>query len=416
MTTLLASRLHYIAQVMISFIFAGVVQPILLHSCSIYNGWMMENRFDYVDVSFKDTAMVLVTSVAGSTAGMIGCAFLRRRMLRLRDIDPSSIGPTALGTTILGYFFILMGLMSLALPSPVIEEMQSSVDFDVILVINGIISVAIGSLAVIALHLIFYQNTITYWVVLKFLQGGLGSFVAISAAYDLYNAPMSMLAAVIGAIWFFFIAEYVFTTAIEDNCNIISIHFTCGIVSCLLPPFFSRRDNLGFLENPSAYMNMIHLAWQVLCCLAAVVFVSVVFSLVFLFLLAIGLLRNKSEKLAHERAKRVIKGGGKPVTEPNTVTDFILPNVEHKEFDTVKLKDLNKEGEQDVAFVFTQNFTETSLDTPRSGGFEDMKIKETTDASQVLRKSHNGTKTKLRKRFQKCKNIVVKNPLHNDNV
>lgn len=412
MTTLLASRLHYIAQVVITFIFAGVVQPVLLHSSSIYNGWMMENRLDFVDVSFKDTSMVLVTSVAGSTAGMIGCAFLRRRILRLRDIDPSSIGSTAPGTTVLGYFFILMGLAALALPSPVIEDMQSSVDFDVVLVINCIISVAVGSLVVIALHLTFYQSTITYWVALKFLQGGLASFVAISAAYDSYNVPMSMVVALIGAIWFFFISEFVFTTAIEDNCNIISIHFTCGVVSCLLPPLFSRRANLGFLENPSAYMNMIHLAWQLLCCIATVVFVAIVFSLVFLFLFVIGLLRNKSEILAHRMAKRVSKGGGKVAAEPKTLPDFVPRNVEHKAFDTVELKDLNKEDEQNIAFVIRQNFTETPFDTPRSGGPGHLKIKKAMEALQ----ENDEKKTKLRKRLQKCKNIVVKNPLHNDNI
>lgn len=416
MTTLLASRLHYVGQVMISLAFSGIVLPILLHSSSIYNGWMMENRLDYVDVSFKDTGMVLVTSIAGSTAGMIGCAFLRRRMLRVRDIDPSSIGPTSPGTTVCGYCLILLGFAMLALPSPVMEEMQPSVDYDIVLIINGIISMSIGTSTVITLHLLFYQNKITYWVILKFLQGGLASFITISAAYDVYNTPISIIVALIGAIFFFFIAEYVFTTAIEDNCNIIAIHFTCGILSCLLSPFFSCRDNLGFLENPSAYMNMIHLAWQVLCCLIAIAAVSIVFCLIFLFLLVTGLLRNKGEKIAHLRAKRVVKGGAKIITaEPSNATDFISPNVEYQEFDDVEMKDnvaYKSSPNQDI-FESAPNTTELAIGAPHSTR-EIFKRKESLNDHQDVRKGRDITKPKLRKHLQKCKNIVVKNPLHRD--
>lgn len=379
---------------------------------------MSENTFSGVDVSFKDTAMVLVTSVAGSTAGMIGSAFLGRRMLRVRDIDPGSIGPTAPGTTICGYFFIFIGLLALALPSPVIEEMHSSIDFDVALVITALISVSVGALAVIALHSICYETNFTYWVVLKFFQGALASFVTVSAAYDLYNIPMCTIVALIGALGFIFASEFLFTTSIEDNCNIISIHFVCGILSCLLPPFFGRKGNLGFLENPNVYMNAMHLVWQVLCCVAVIAIVGVVFATVFLFLYLFDLLRHESEKSAHERAQRVKRETTNAASQ-ETNANYILPNVDPKEMGDVgrneeqlelfREKTDHKAPKQEF-FVNILNVKEAPLNSEET-------CKEKTDKKKIelaANKCDGVIKSKLPIRIRRCKNVVIKNPLYSD--
>lgn len=419
MTTLVSSRLHYFAQALISFVFSGFVQPLLMHSSHIYNGWMSENTFSGVDVSFKDTAMVMVTSVAGSTAGMIGCAFLGRRMLRVRDIDPGSIGPTAPGTTICGYFFIFIGLLALSLPSPIIEEMQSSIDFDVALVSSALISVSVGALAVIALHSICYETNFTYWVVLKFFQGALASFIAVSAAYDLYNIPMCIIAALVGALGFIFASEFLFTTSIEDNCNIISIHFVCGILSCFLPPFFSRKGNLGFLENPNAYMNAMHLVWQGLCCIAAIAIVGVVFTIVFLFLFLFDLLRHESEKSAHERAQRVKRETTNTASQETNV-DYILPNVDPKEMGDVgrndeKLESFKKDADNTALmkqefFVNILNVSKTPLNSNETCEGKTDKRKTEIAAN----KCDGVAKSKLPIRVRRCKNVVIKNPFYSD--
>lgn len=406
MTTLLSSRLHYISQVVISFAFSGFVLPILLRSCHIYYGWMIENRIYGVDVSFKDSGMVLITSIAGSTAGIIGCAFLGRRKLLANDLDPGSIGPTAPGTTFCGYFLIYMGFIFLALPSPIIEEMQSSTDFDLALIVNAIISIAIGILTVITLHFMCYEIKITYWVVLKFLQGALACFITVSAAYDLYSISMCIIVSLIGAFIFFFTSEFFFTTTTEDNCNIISIHFFCGILSCCLPPLFSRKANLGFFENPSVYMNMIHLLWQVLCCLATIAVVCIVFTITFILLLIFGLLRHKKEKLAHERAIQLTKETPRP--ESDIKIDYILSRIDPNKLETFKNPETLKENDNNKTqkvFVNAVNVTKTPFN---SVGSNKNKVK--------VRKGYEAIKksSKLRMNFQKCKNIVVKNPFHND--
>lgn len=375
---------------------------------------MTENRLDNVDVSFKDTALVLITSIAGSAVGLIGCSVLHRRMLRVHDIDPVSIGPSSPATTICGYFLVLIGFAALALPSPVVEEMHSSVDFDVTLIRNTFISVSVGILGVIVLHFIFYRSNITYWVVLKFLQGGLASFITISAGYDLYDVPMCIIVSLIGAICFFFTSEYFFTTTIEDNCNIIAIHFVCGIVSCLLPPFFSRKGNLGFLNNPSVYMNMIHLAWQVLCCLAALALIFLTFTPIFLLLLSLHILRNKREIYAHERARRVSKTGRKLiVAEPNVDNNYILPNIDRKELeDDLEMK-ISGYGEHTTQKVF-QNIGETPFYHPETR--KSCSILKLRRPSKVFQKNARTPKNKGRARFQKCKNVVIKNPFHSDSA
>lgn len=413
MTTLVSSRLHYVAQVIISFVFSGFVQPILLHSSHIYNGWMAENRFIGVDVSYKDTSMVLVTSVAGSTAGMIGCAFLGRRMLRVRDIDPGSIGPTAPGTTACGYFFIFISFVALALPSPTVEEMQSSTDFDVALVISAAMSISVGALAVIALHSIYYESSFTYWVVLKFFQGALGSFITVSAAYDLYNIPMCIVVALIGALGYFIASEFLFTTSIEDNCNIISVHYVCGILSCILPPLFSRKGNLGFLETPSAYVSLIHLGWQILCCVAAIAVVALVFAIVFFLLFIFDLLRHENEKYAHKRAQRVKREERNIISDEDNVNiDYILPNVDPKGMDKTGRNGENVyhiATEQEVLFFKVKNLN-NSLNNHNQ--LDKMKAQKTYN--ETIKKRNWVTKRTLPVRLRKCKNVVIKNPFYSD--
>lgn len=386
---------------------------------------MIENKLEDVYVSFQDTATVLATSVAGSTAAIVGCAVLGRRMLRVRDLDAASIGPTSSGTAICGYFFVLIGLVALALPSPVVEEMQSSVDFDVVLVVRAIISVATGTLTVFTLHLMFYRNTVTYWIVLKFLQGGLASFVTISAAYNLYSVPMCAIVASIGAVCFFFTSEFLFSTTVDDNCNIISVHFICGILSCLLPPFFGSKANIGFPATFKFYLNVIHLAWQVVCCFAAVILVGVIFSLVFFILSFLYLLRNNNEKLAHDRANRVKKEKEKiAASEPVVEMDYILPSVDHKELECAEMKTFTKlkvlgdgdyETQKQNIVVNAQNVNKTPFDFTETNKFSNAKFKRALKACKSIKKRSGViTKTKRQTQPQKRDNVDAKNPFHDD--
>lgn len=412
MTTLLSPRLHYVAQIVISFMFSGFVQPALLHSSSIYNGWMKENKVDYVDVSFKDTGMVLVTSVAGSTAGIVGCIFLRKRMLRLSDIHSVSIGPTSPGLTMCGYFLILIGFVALALPSPVAEEMQSSIDFDIILIVSTFVCVAVGTLTVFTLHFIFYRSSSTYWTVLKLFQGGLASFIAVSSAYDFYDIPMCVTVALIGGICFFFASEYYFTSpSVEDNCNIISVHFVCGILSCLLPPFFSRKGNLGFMANPNFYMNMVHLAWQMLCCLATIAIVAIIFTFVFLILLLFGLLRNKIEIAAHNRGKRFLNKEIVKLSTENVNVDPISPSNELENIEMETVSERDDDDQKQNIFICVQNTDQTPVDSPNNN----VEVKNIFQAHKLIKKKSVTTRNRIRTHFQKCKNVVVRNPLYSSN-
>lgn len=415
-TTLLSSRIHYIAQMVVSFTFSGIVQPTLLHSASIYSGWMAENRLEDIDVSFKDTAMVLATSIASSTAGMVGCIFLGRRVLRVCNTDPSSIGPTSPGTTVCGYFFILLGFAALALPSPVMEEMQASVDFDVNLVINASVSFAMGIFVVAVFHAMFYQGPVTYWDVLKCFQGGVAGFISVLAAYDLYSPLPSLFIALTGATFFFLATEYVFSSPLEDNCNIIAIHLVCGILSCLMPTFFSHKENIGFRAGISVHSNMMHLAWQVLCCSVVIVVVCIFYTFIFCLLLLFKVLRNKSERSAHERAKRLMKTGGS-IVKNEPITDYILPNIAHKGLRNVNKKPVPAAATKMHTYNVSVNTAEDIqlYDGPgTSVEIGDFKVRRASFSHDAVQKSGNISKDKMRRKFQKCKNVFVRNPLHRD--
>lgn len=375
----------------------------VLHSASIAQGWMAQNRLGGVDVSFKDSSLVLPTFVASGAVALVGCFVLGRRTLLFRDLDASSMDPSSAGTTVCGYFFVLVGTAALALPSAVVEEMQPSTDFDVILVVNAFMAVSLGIFIVVLLHLMFRGTRFNYWTTLKCLQGGLAGFVAIAAGYDLYTPPIACLVTSLAVVTFYVTSELVSWSALEDNCNIIATYFVCGIFSCLSPPIFGHKENLGFFSNNNVYVNYIHFAWQLLCCAVVVGIFVIVFLIVFLCLLLFGFLKNDQEILAHARAKRVSKSRKKKM-------GYILPNTErHVETQANKPEETNSH-QLPIKIPRTKGvFTIQHLTRGVVGGSSEIRMAPST-ANQNRKTSSK--KVQVRTAFRKCKNVVVRNPFY----
>lgn len=159
------------------------------------------------------------------------------------------------------------------------------------------------------LHFVCYHEQSSYWFVLRCLQGALAGLVAISSGADVYSPIIAFAIAAVLAMVFYLASEVVQRICIEDNANIIAIHFVCSFFGALTPPLLGRRENLG--SSVRFYMRTVHLVWQIMCTLA-IFGLFAVFSVVFFLLFSCcKLLRNRGETINHRRAVLAYKNSGK---------------------------------------------------------------------------------------------------------
>lgn len=91
-TTFLAGRLHAVAVVVVSLIYAGFIQPLVMYWTWNASSFFHANVLAGYVVSVKDAAGGIAIHVSSGLAGLVGSLFLGRRLLKLKDIDESSIG------------------------------------------------------------------------------------------------------------------------------------------------------------------------------------------------------------------------------------------------------------------------------------------------------------------------------------
>lgn len=266
-------------------------------------GWMHKILFSGHDVSVKDHAGGMTVHLAAASVSLMGFLFLGRRLLRLRDIDESSLGSESPGSTVTGYILIATGLIAFSLPTPRFEETHPPHNYLGIILVNSIMAMAAGIIIVVALHFLLYRDTFNYWVILKCIQGALAGIVSIASGVDVYTPIMAFALAAGAAMLFYFIAQAIHLTPLEDYCNVIAIHFVCGLISSLTPPLLGSKENLG--SSVSVHTMLVHFEWQCICCGVVVGLCLSTSLLLFLILCTCGILRNRRDRVNHKRAVTV---------------------------------------------------------------------------------------------------------------
>ncbi|XP_025830136.1 ammonium transporter 2-like [Agrilus planipennis] len=293
-TTLLSARLHFVAYLLSSFLYSGFCQPFIMHWLWHEKGWMRKIPFLNHSGYLRDHGGNLTVHTSSSLSGLVGSIFLGRRLLRLKELDPSSIGTESSGISLLGYFLIASGLITFNVFNAVNGE-------SVAILINDLIAVGTGLLAVAFVEYVKSRAGFNHWVILRCSQGAVASLVIIGNGIDVYSPLVTFFVAFLGAITYYFCALFVYKSSLEDYCNIVSTHLLTGILGFLLPPLVSKNSRWG--NATSVEQRCIHFIWHALFVMVVMVFTVSLFTTLFLTLNSIGLLRNKLETISHERSE-----------------------------------------------------------------------------------------------------------------
>lgn len=262
-----------------------------LHWTQHENGWLRD-IYDYSGAT--------CLHLASGAAGIVGSSFLGRRLLRVAEIDRCSVAFESPSNTFIGYFLIIIGLLTSLLPPFDSNTKQQNEVFDAILVTNCLLAIAGALVTFILLHSCANSERFGYWDILKCLQSAVAALIALSYGVHYYLPSMALVIGAITSTIFYCVTPLIEFTPLEDNCNIIAIHFTGAIMGAVLLPIFCKWKVLG--ENATILTRVSKSAWQAVYCLIIVTFCAVIFATVFALLKATRRLRNKNEINNHNRA------------------------------------------------------------------------------------------------------------------
>lgn len=300
LTTILSGRLHFLGYLICSLLFSSLMQPLIMHWIWHENGWLHKATFLNYKMSIKDYGGAIVIHTVPSTVGIVGVIFLGRRLIKLNEIDESSLGSESPSTTIIGYLLIIIGLLGFTIPEPGYEHTHYPYNYIGLIIINNLMAMSAAIIITITLNFIFSRNTFNYWIILTCIQGGVGGLVTLTAGVDVYNPYVSHGIGLLAGVIFYMFTNLINYTSIEDYCNIVSIHWACGLFGALLPAFLGSGENLGL--SVSAHFKFLHFIWQLCGTLIVILTVSVIAMILFSLLLVTGFLRNASEKNNHKRS------------------------------------------------------------------------------------------------------------------
>ncbi|KAL6444154.1 hypothetical protein ACFW04_001827 [Cataglyphis niger] len=302
-TSAIVGRMHTAGYLLVNILLSGLIQPLLIHWAWTAEGWMANNKLGGRIVSFKDYAGAGVVHIVGGFSGLIGCVVLGRRILILRDLDDASITAGSAGTVFGGLLLIFAGLQGLCMNTYERDKFRIYMRDPSYAYINNLLAASSCTLFVVGLHFIFSRETFNYWTVMRCVQGTIVGVVIVSAATTEYSPQIAIALGCLGGIAFYLISRQVFSSALEDYCNIIAIHLVCAILGSILAPLCAARadeDIVTILWNFS---------WQLICLAALLALVGTTMSLIFGMLECCSILRNRSEILNHTRANAAIDRG-----------------------------------------------------------------------------------------------------------
>ncbi|KAG7200439.1 hypothetical protein KM043_017888 [Ampulex compressa] len=299
-TTSIAGRTQAVGYLLIGLLTSALVQPLLVHWAWTSRGWMVKSQLSDKRVKFRDYAGSGVVHAAGGLSGLIGCLVLGRRILRLRDIDEASIATGSSGIAFAGHLLVLVGLQCLSIAH--VYQTDSNLEHRSYshIYVNNLLAASSCSLVVAALNFVLDGDALNHWTVMRCVQATVSGLVTVSAGADVYSPQAAIGLGCAGGVAFCLASRWIFNSALEDYCNIVSVHLVCGILGCLLAPICALEADI-----------LLNIAWQSICLFAILALVAVVMTIAFVLLAAFGFLRNASERVNHTRAISVVGGAPK---------------------------------------------------------------------------------------------------------
>lgn len=181
-------------------------------------------------------------------------------------------------------------------------------------------------------HIIF-RDVFHHRRILRCVQGGVAGLMSVAAAVDAYNPFITIIISLVSSIVFFFSAEVIHNTALEDPCSFISSHLVCGFMGVILWFLLAKRENALILMKPG-----VNILWQFICAAVIVAFSIIASLLIFSLLRIVGILRNNFEVINHRRAivlrnalsKRILL---ERLFSINSTTNYVVPGYRKTYFD-----------------------------------------------------------------------------------
>ncbi|KAL3270575.1 hypothetical protein HHI36_021112 [Cryptolaemus montrouzieri] len=303
-TTMLSGRVLPVAAAGTSFLYGGLLGPVVMHWIWHEQGWMAKRKAYKIRFSVKDHGGGMVIHLTSGVAALWGSVCLGRRLVKLKDIHESSLSNSSPGTSFIGYIFVIIGFISFSLPTRKYEFERVPDDFIGVVLVNSMMALTSG-LLIVLMQCFCFGRISGHWIVSKCLQGCLAGLVAVSSGIDVYDHVVAFLIASVGSVTFYAVTIVSERMFFEDYCNLVPVHMFCGFVGAIFPPLLGNRENLGM--SVSLTLRFYHTIWQILCASVVFVWTTAFFLPLFMFLQALGLLANKSEELNHRRSLNVLK-------------------------------------------------------------------------------------------------------------
>lgn len=250
-------------------------------------------KFNHGKYKILDSGGAIITHITASITGFIAALILGRRLTRVKKLDPVSVDPMGKSNTIIGYLIVYVGLFGSTLPS---TEPQ------VYFLRNGLLAFVAGLLVTsICNSIIHRKNVLSYWNVVRCFQGGIAGFVAVSAFINTKSLLTTFITTSLISIVSLLVVYGLHYTFIEDNCNIIAVHLLSAFLSALIAPVCCAEDDEN--KEDSDIVRLInYIIVQFFTCLTVIAYCTLVMCILFLLMMAFGLLRNKREEQNHSRA------------------------------------------------------------------------------------------------------------------
>ncbi|XP_022908207.2 ammonium transporter 3-like [Onthophagus taurus] len=296
-TTTISSRLHFIAYLIIIFMYSGITQPILLHWVYNQNGWMKEAIFGNYTAVLHDFGGSLVLNLPCGLISMLGLLVLGRRLLILNNIDEYSLGSESPLLVTLGYFLVIIGYINnYTLVS--FNKIENRMFLSVVLAISG------GGISSIMVELFVKKLNFNFWLITRLLQGFLIGLTFTSSFIDIIYPPISFLIAFIGGCVISCHSKLYFNLAIQDYCNVHTNFLLPGVWS---PIAHAIIVAIGLLKHQLPGEPLYNFLWSLGCMLIILFFIVSIYGFLFLVLWCTGFLRNQSEIIAHKRASNMLR-------------------------------------------------------------------------------------------------------------
>ncbi|XP_018575582.1 ammonium transporter 2-like [Anoplophora glabripennis] len=340
MSSFLVGRTKLVGGMLLTAFYSGIFQPFLMHWIWHESGWMRLSKFLNVDVSVQDHAGVLALHIPSVILGTTGSLFLGRRILKLREIDGLSFGTEHVIITVIGYLLIIFNYIIFALPMYEVNNENVA-----LIVINGFLAVGAGIFTVTIFQCIIFRDISHHRRIIRSVQGGVAGLISIAAAINLYTPSVTIMISIITSIVFFFFAELIHNTALEDPCSFVSSHLICGFIGVMVCPLAAQKENFGYTARIE--ILGVHLLWQFICTCAVIGMSVVVALFLFLLLLVSRILKNRFEIANHKRAAVLRDALTKRaylerLFSINSTTDYVVPGYWKSFFDTDKAADKGK--------------------------------------------------------------------------